>query len=260
VDAILAHLGRRYPDIGLQLRRARRAGDWYRGEGPSLAVPGGLALQLEGDSGEVLFGQDFTVALELVHAAAAILLAPGALRAPEEALQSISRFQAGLLAENVRIAAAARIATRGFPSWNAFMRVWLLWSISSALALKKVRLDAVRSGDWSAASKFDAGIGWFDLAPGIADVLHRSVELVEMIETNGALPSQAAARIFSLMSRPRVIPPLFKFGDPRARRYRLNLFSRLKLMCWVFTIGPREYRGMLTADNITAVPAENVMN
>jgi hypothetical protein len=60
------------------------------------------------------------------------------------------------------------------------------------------------------------------------------------------------------LSQPRLIPPLYKFGKPAARRYRLNLPTRLKLLAWTFTVAPKAYRGMLTADNITAVPNQEV--
>lgn len=259
LDAALAALCQRYPDIGLQLRGASRKGPWRQtgagkaGEGAECA----LDLQLGLNRGEVLFGQDFTLLLELVHASAAILLAPGALATPAAsaaAVRNIERFQQSLLSYQEDFAYAGRLATRSFQSWNAYLRAWLLWSISSALALKKIRLDAVRAGNWAAASKFDQGVGWFDLAPGIAKTVTGCAEAVTAVERQAVLPTVAADRVFKLLSQRRVIPPLYKFGDPTARRYRLNLRTRLKLLAWTFTVAPKAYRGMLTADNITAVP------
>jgi len=272
LDTVLAEVCLRYPDIGLQLRGARRLGPWQHTadstsspdrtsdtQHPTGSSRRPVILELGGDRGEVLFGQDFTLALELVHATAAILLVPGALAsraATESATRTIEQFQDVLLSDNEQFAAAARIATRGFPAWNAFLRAWLLWSISSALALKKIRLDAVRNGNWAPASKFDRGIGWFDLAPGIADTVAKSASAIRKIETEKLTPSAAAGQVFRLLSQRRVIPPLYKFGDPAARRYNLKLLTRLKLLAWTFTMAPRAYRGMLTADNITAVPNE----
>ncbi|HEY0168693.1 MAG TPA: hypothetical protein VGB75_16730 [Jatrophihabitans sp.] len=286
LDAALTALCQRYPDIGLQLRGARRKGPWRQtGDAGARTGPNGdpvredrsdagartgpngdsvredrsaaLVLQLGLDRGEVLFGQDFTLLLELVHASAAILLAPGALATPEAsaaAMRDIERFQQSLLSYQEDFSHAGRIATRSFQSWNAFLRAWLLWSISSALALKKVRLDAVRAGNWAAASQFDQGVGWFDLAPGIAKTVDGCAEAMKAVERQAVLPTVAAGRVFKLLSQRRVIPPLYKFGDPAARRYRLSLPTRLKLLAWTFTVAPKAYRGMLTADNITAVP------
>jgi hypothetical protein len=161
-----------------------------------------------------------------------------------------------LLDYHEEFAAASRVATRGFESWNAYLRAWLLWSISSALALKKVRIDAVRSGDWSPASKFDRGMEWFDLAPGIAQTVTACAAATRAIEEQSVPPAVAASRVFRLLSQRRIIPPFYKFGTPAARRYRLNLPTRLKVLAWTFTLAPKGYRGMLTADNITAVPDE----
>lgn len=261
VDAMVAGLCGRYPDLGLQLRGLRRQGPWRVSATDPLDERADLALPLSGDSCAALFGQDLTVPLELVHAAAATLLIPGALdgrKAAGATAHRIEEFSNDLLASNARFAAAGRAATVDFASWNAFLRAWLLWSISSALACKKIRIDAVRSGNWAPASKFDRGILWFDLAPGIAAVLNRCVTTIESIDRDSVSVPVAAQRVFDLLSNRRVIPPLYRFGNPRARRYRLNLVTRLKLMAWMFTVAPKEYRGMLTADNITAVPDEDI--
>jgi FADH2 O2-dependent halogenase len=259
LDAVLARLCERYPDLGLQLRGAGRQGPWRQTGVPASDEPPGdaLVLDLGLGRGEVLFGQDFTLVLELVHASAAILLAPGALASPEAraaAVRAIERFQQSLLDYHEEFALAGRVATQGFESWNAYLRAWLLWSISSALALKKIRLDAVRSGNWVGASNFDRGMEWFELAPGIAKTVTACAAATRAIAEQSVLPSVAAERVFRLLSQRRIIPPLYKFGTPSARRYRLNLPTRLKLLAWTFTVAPKAYRGMLTADNITAVP------
>lgn len=261
VDSVLAELCGRYPDLGLQLRGSHRQGSWRVSGTAPLDARADLALPLSGDSCAALFGQDLTVPLELVHAAAAVLLAPAALdgrQAAGASVRAIEKFANDLLARNARFAAAGRAATVDFASWNAFLRAWLLWSISSALACKKIRIDAVRSGNWASASKFDRGILWFDLAPGIEAVLNRCVTTIESVDRNSVSVPVAAQRVFDLLSNRRVIPPLYRFGNPRARRYRLNLATRLKLMAWMFTVAPKEYRGMLTADNITAVPDRDI--
>lgn len=261
VDTVLAELRGRYPDLALQLRGSARLGPW-RVSG--IAAPDGsadLALPLDGDSCAALFGQDLTVPLELVHAAAAVLLAPAALdgrQATGTSVRRIEQFAKELVASNARFAAAGRAATADFATWNAFLRAWLLWSISSALACKKVRIDAGRSGDWGPASQFDQGILWFDLATGIDSVLNRCVTTIESIEEDSVSVPVAAQRVFDQLSDPRVIPPLYRFGSPAARRYRLKLATRVKLMAWMFTIAPKEYRGMFTADNITAVPDRDI--
>jgi FADH2 O2-dependent halogenase len=261
LDTVLARLCQRYPDLGLQLRGASRHGPWSQTGVPASDRPPGdaLVLELSLGRGEVLFGQDFTLLLELVHASAAILLAPGALASPAaraESVRAIERFQQSLLGYAEDFAAAGRIATQGFESWNAYLRAWLLWSISSALALKKVRLDAVRSGDWVEASHFDRGMEWFALAPGIAGTVTACAAATRAIAEQSVPPRVAAGRVFALLSRRRIIPPFYKFGTPAARRYRLNLATRLKVLVWTFTVAPKAYRGMLTADNITAVPDE----
>jgi len=263
LDEVLARLGRRYPDLGLLLAGATRTGRWTGSLGKpgvsadALRLPGEATLALDLQHGEALFGQNLTMALELVHAAAATLLRPGALAgtaAIDDTVRTIGEFQRKLLCDNEWFAEAGLLATTDFCTWNAFVRAWLLWSISAALALKKVRIDAARSRDWRPASKFADGVDWFDLAPGIADTVVGAAQVMRQLHLPGMIAPVVAQRVFRLLSRRRIIPPLYQFGRPEARRYRLNLPTRLKLLAWTFTLAPKAYRGMLTADNITAVP------
>ena len=49
------------------------------------------------------------------------------------------------------------------------------------------------------------------------------------------------------------LPPLYSFGAPEARVYRFTLPKRLRMLLWVKTSAPQDFRRLLTLDNFTAM-------
>jgi tetracycline 7-halogenase / FADH2 O2-dependent halogenase len=206
---------------------------------------------------DFLLSRDITMSLELVHAVAA-----GLLRLAESGdwagggMKEIADFQAGLFGCYDRMFAAGRAASRDFGLWNAFVRVWLLWTILSALSVKRARLDAAASGQWAALERFGQVPYWFAVPAGLPELIAESLADIEGVM--GAEPADAAAgRIFARLRRERFVPPLYAFGDPEARYYYFTRMKRLRMLLWAKTTAPADFRRLLTADNVTAVPRQS---
>ena len=199
---------------------------------------------------DLLLSRELTAGLELTHAAAATLLAAAARGEPlgPDALAPLRELQRGLFETHDRFVAAARTASADFGLFNAFLRIWLLWSILSALALKRARLDAATLGDWSALGASDRGAFWFDVPPALPGLLDRCFADIEAAGRRAVPKSVAAGRIFARLRREPIVPPLYRFGDPDARVYRFTLARRLLMLAWVKTRAPAEFRRLLTAD------------
>jgi FADH2 O2-dependent halogenase len=76
----------------------------------------------------------------------------------------------------------------------------------------------------------------------------------------GEWADAAAGRIFARLRRERFVPPLYAFGDPEARYYYYYYYftraRRLRMLLWAKTTAPADFRRLLTADNVTAVPRQ----
>lgn len=253
LTALLADL----PDVRAQLAGASRTRAWHvddgwigeRDAGPSRYVLFDRAALRH----DLLLSRDLTVGLELVHAAATGLLGAAARGEPlgAAALAPVRELQHGLFEAHDRLVAAARTATASFELFNAFLRVWLLWSILSALALKRARIDAATAGDWSALEQFDRGPYWFTVPHSLPGVLDASWNDIEAAGRRQIPNGVAAGRIFARLRRERLVPPLYRFGDPDARVYRFSTARRLLMLAWVKTLAPKEFRRLLTPENVT---------
>jgi FADH2 O2-dependent halogenase len=251
--ALLAEL----PDVRGQFAGASRTRPWHveesrigeRDAGPSRYVLFDRAALRH----DLLLSRDLTVGLELVHAAAAGLLGAVARGEPlgHAALAPVRDLQHGLFTAHDRLVAAARTATGSFELFNAFLRVWLLWSILSALAVKRARLDAAAAGDWSALEQFERGPYWFGIPPSLPGMLDACWRHVEAAGQRQVPHSVAAARIFARLRHGRIVPPLYRFGAPDARVYRFTPARRLLMLAWVKTLAPAEFRRLLTPENVT---------
>jgi tetracycline 7-halogenase / FADH2 O2-dependent halogenase len=245
-----------YPQLAAQLAGAAEtrpwtvSEDWVRLPGRS-AGPRWLSFDRGAGRHDLLLSREVTAGLELAHGAAVALLAmardgdwagPGAER--------FARFQSDLLAYHDRVVAAARTATADFALWNGFLRAWLLWSILSALALKRERLDAAASGRWDALEHFDDGAFWFRAPDGLARVMEDVLGTVEATR-RGLPPALAARQVFTRLRKEPIAPPLYDFGDPDARYYRFTLGRRLRMLVWAKTVAPASFRRLLTPGNVS---------
>ena len=146
---------------------------------------------------DMFLSRDVTMTAELVHALAPVLVRSA--RTDDwsaERFAAVARFQEELAALNDRFLVAARTATRDFMLWNAFARVWLLWSILGALSLKTARNTCLRTADWARVSRFDVGAYWFALPVGMPELLDDVFDLIESVELDRTLPRTAAEHIF----------------------------------------------------------------
>ncbi|MFL6136594.1 MAG: hypothetical protein ACJ74O_02200 [Frankiaceae bacterium] len=259
-DDELRDLLAQFPDIRQQLAAATRVRPWHAddawvsradaGDSPYVLLDRGAARH------DYIFGRELTMGLELVHAAAATILGSRD-RLGAEALRPLRDYQRRLFEHHDRFVAASRTATRSFELWNAMLRAWLLWSILSALALKRARLDGEATGDWAPATALDAGPYWFPVPAGLPELLDELLGEAESTRLGNVPPEIAAARMLRRLRRSRIVPPLYDFGDPDARYYHFTRGRRLRMLLWAKTTAPADFRRLLTADNVTAVPDES---
>lgn len=204
---------------------------------------------------DMFLSRDVTMSAEMVHALAPALIE--AARADDwspRRFEPAARLQRELAEFNDRLLVSARTATRDFRLWNAYSRVWLLWSMLAALALKSTRNQALANGDWSTVERFDDGPFWFELPKGLPRMLDDLFRTTEAVERGALSPERAADEIFARLRKAPFVPPLYRFADPKARYYHFSLGKRLKVLLWSKTLAPPEFRRMLTKENVTNVP------
>jgi tetracycline 7-halogenase / FADH2 O2-dependent halogenase len=254
-----SELAERFPDLRRHLGDAPVERDWtaypdwpaWTDQG---AGPRWFLFDRAAGRHDFLLSRDVTMSLELVHATASGLLRLAASGDwAGDGMQEIATFQRGLFDFHDRFVAAGRIATGHFPLWNAYLRVWLLWSILSALSLKRARLDAEATGEWALAERYAQVPYWYQVPAGLAELVADALDGIESV-ARGAEPEAVAGRIFARLSTEPCVPPLYQFGDPAARYYSFTRARRLRMLMWAKTTAPADFRRLLTADNVTAVP------
>ncbi|MFI0480117.1 NAD(P)/FAD-dependent oxidoreductase [Actinomadura sp. 9N215] len=262
-DEEFARIVARYPDIARQFLDAVPVRPWRRVERWPAVVdrcsgPRWFLFDRSAGRHDLLLSRDLSMSLELVHATAAALLEMGRARDwAGERMKPAADFQLRLFDFHDRLVAAGRHAAADFPLWNAYLRVWLLWTILSAMSLKRARLEGEkgRSDDdarWSPVERFEDGEYWYRVPGGLPDLVSGSLR--DLLDVPARLDgTTAAGRVYARLRRSRFVPPLFRFGDPDARYYRFGRLRRLRMLLWVRTSAPDDFRRLLTLDNVTAV-------
>lgn len=244
----------RYPGIAEQFAGAVTVGDWvsepvWQRRAGAAHGARWIALDRAACRAEEVLSRDVTMGAELVHAAASGLLKVLADPACEAAeFSKIAQFQDHLIDFNDDLQWALRTSTRHFQLFNSFTRVWLLWQILADLSLKRARLDCGES--WAAVEQFDSGI-WFRTPAGLTRLLDDFLAELDDVRTGRIAATAAAHRIFTGLRQEKFVPPLYRFGDPRARYYQFTRSRRLLMLLWVKTVAPQDFRRLLTRDNVT---------
>ncbi|MTE21409.1 hypothetical protein F0L17_20290 [Streptomyces sp. TRM43335] len=251
----------RYPDLARQFSGASTVRPWrteplWQRTAATTFGERWFALERTASRNDMFLSRDVTTGVELVHALASVLVP--AVRRDDwstEPFARIADFQEALVSYNDRLLRAARTACRDFRLWNAFSRVWLLWQILADLSLKRARLDCEHGPDrdWSAVEEFDLGGIWFRVPEGLRELIDRSLRLIGDVAEGRSEAEAAADAVFALLRREPFVPPLYDFGDPKARVYHFTLPKRLRMLWWVKTKAPSDFRRLLTRDNVTSV-------
>jgi FADH2 O2-dependent halogenase len=261
-DEEFARVVARYPDIARQFLDAVPVRPWRRVERwPAVVAecsgPRWFLFDRSAGRHDLLLSRDLSMSLELVHATAAALLETA--RAGDwtgELMRPAADFQLRLFDFHDRLVAAARHAAADFTTWNAYLRVWLLWTILSAMALKRARLEGERGRDgaarWAPVERFEDGAYWYRVPAGLAELVSDSLR--DLLDVPARLDGPTAAeRVYARLRRARFVPPLFRFADADARYYRFSRLRRLRMLLWVKVSAPDDFRRLLTLDNVTAV-------
>jgi tetracycline 7-halogenase / FADH2 O2-dependent halogenase len=251
-----ALLTERFPTIAAQFTGSEPVQPWQDAQPwqRSATITSGaqwFAVERSAARTEELLSRDVTMATEVVHALAAAMLRilkDGSPAAAE--FERVARFQDALIDFNDRMLAAARTACRDFALWNAFSRVWLLWQILADLSLKRARMDS--GPTWEPVDDLGAGALWFRTPAGLSGLLSQFFREMERVDSGAVSPGTAAQRIFRMLAMAPFVPPLYRFADPRAWYYRFTSWRRLMMLLWVKTTAPRDFRRLLTRDNVTA--------
>jgi FADH2 O2-dependent halogenase len=250
-----------FPDLRRQFAGATAAGSWREFDDWTVVAdecvgPRWLLFDRAAGRHDLLLSRDVTMSLELVHAVAAGLLSLARSRDwAADGMKETGAFQLRLFELHDRFVAAGRIASGDFALWNAYLRVWLLWSILSALSLKRARLDCEAGSGarrWASVERFDQAAHWFFVPAGLPELLLEALHDIESVPS-GTPAVAVADRIFARLRSERFVPPLYRFGDPAARYYYFTRARRLRMLLWAKTTAPSDFRRLLTADNVTAV-------
>jgi tetracycline 7-halogenase / FADH2 O2-dependent halogenase len=252
-----------YPDIARQLAGATAVRPWtaeplYQRTAATTHGERWFALERSAARNDMFLSRDVTMGAELVHALASALIP--AVRRDDwstEPFSRIAKFQDVLGDFNDRLLHAARTACRDFHLWNAFSRVWLLWQILADLSLKRARLDCEAGPgpepDWAPVEDYELGGIWFQSPRGLRELVDRTLDAIDEVGAGRRSARDTADRIFAELRREPFVPPLYAFGDPEARVYHFTFPKRLRMLLWVKTKAPADFRRLLTRDNVTSV-------
>lgn len=259
----------RFPDLARQFRSVKaeswRSEPLVQRTAARTHGPGWFAMERSAGRNDLLLARDVTMTGEIVHALAGALI-PAAREGDfsAERFARIAEFQRELGAFHDRWLEGARIACADFALLNAYTRVWLLWQILADLSLKRARLDCraaadgAEAADWSPVERFDLGGIWFPVPAGLREVIDQTMDTLARVRSGDLAPRAAADAVFALLRREPVVPPLYAFGDPDARIYRFTFRKRLRMLWWVKTKAPQDFRRLLTRDNVTSVSSKAV--
>ncbi|MGW4407538.1 NAD(P)/FAD-dependent oxidoreductase [Nonomuraea sp. NPDC004702] len=253
-------LVRRFPTLARSFKDAVAARPWtaarvwQRTAGPAFGE-GWFLFDRTFSRNDLFLSRDVTMTAEMVHA-----LAPALVEAARRddwstpALRRAALFQERLVDFNDRLLAGARTATTDFRLWNAYSRVWLLWSMLSALSLKSARNRCLALGRWEEVERFGDDAFWFRPPDGLPGLLDRALGELAEVEAGTRSASACAGRLFTLLRRAPFVPPVYRFADPDARYYHFSTARRLRMLLWSKTVAPAEFRTMMTKENLTNVP------
>jgi FADH2 O2-dependent halogenase len=251
-----------FPDIerafvrAIEVRPWRRHDDW-----PALAPvcsgPRWFLFDRSAGRQDLVLSRDVTTSLELVHGVATGLLGmAGSGDWQGSGMAATAAFQRRVLEFQDQLMCAARIATDDFALWNAYLRVWLLWTILCALSVKRARLDGVSGSGrerWSPVERFHGGPYWYQVPAGLPELVGDALADLEAVRSGGG--ADAADAMFSRLRAEPFVPPLYDFGDPEARYYVFGPERREQMAAWVEESAPPDFRRLLTEDNVTGVPS-----
>ncbi|WP_324784734.1 hypothetical protein [Streptomyces sp. H51] len=249
-------LVRQFPDLAWQFEKATTVRPWTSAEpwqyaATAAAGPGFVVLDRSAVRCDFTLSRDVTLTAELVHEAAAHIVAAAAEDDWSVArFRGLESFQAALIEHSERLLGTALTATTDFRLWNAFCRVWLLHSMFAALSLKRARNDALASaghpGQWRELGQHRGAGLWFPVYPGFVALFDDMDRLVRQVADNRMDAGAAAERIFGQLRQASFVPPLFGFGDPTDRYYNFTPLKRIKTLLWAKRRAPHMVRRVLT--------------
>ena len=145
-----------------------------------------------------------------------------------------------------RLVACSYTAFDDFPLWNAWFRVFVLGAILWNFALNKIHLDYVADGDPAVFDALEAkpyrGVLQRD-NDEYASLFEAAAGRVEAVQRGEASAADAAAAIFDLVRRTKLVPPHFRLGDPDHRYVStFTPLSLLRLLSWRHRQAPAHVR------------------
>ncbi|MFD7815690.1 NAD(P)/FAD-dependent oxidoreductase [Streptomyces sp. NPDC059785] len=250
------HLVRHFPDLRWQFAEATPVRAWtgsqsWQYDAGAAAGDGFVVLERSAVRSDFTLSRDLTLTAELVHEAAAHLIAAAADGDwSAERFRPLETFQNDLIEHGDRLLRTALTATTDFRLWNAFCRVWLLHSMFAALSLKRARNDALaspgRADRWREVGRYRGSGFWFPVYAGFAALFDDTERLARQVADGRLAPGAAAERVFGRLRTASFVPPLFAFGDPTDRYYNFTPLKRVKVLLWAKRRAPHMVRRVLT--------------
>ncbi|HXO20226.1 MAG TPA: hypothetical protein VOA87_09940 [Thermoanaerobaculia bacterium] len=246
-----AEIVARFPTIAAHLRGAEAVRPWVGTGRLQYSARGcqGDRVFLLGDSyGAVdpLYSRGLQSTLETLNALAPRLLA--ALRDDDFARDRFAypeRLQAALLTATDRRVHDSYRAMACFPLWNAWLRLWVAATMFEDLRLFRACMRYLASSDPAHFARLDEGTPrGEDLGE---DLLALGGELLDGVDAGEATADKAADRILAALAA-SPLPPVHRWGDPRARHLDFTPEKLGSLLRWGRTEAPREIRRLFDFD------------
>ncbi|MCC2314662.1 hypothetical protein [Cellulomonas xiejunii] len=174
------------------------------------------------------------------------------------AVASVARSDGGdeLLA-NVAAAANARLervrefgrllldATTSWEMSAVFARLWFAEVMFSAISIRGVTSHvSLEPHTPAGTTQAEPSGAFYPVVPQVHAVVRTAARAAARASRGQDQAGRAAAEVYSAIRASRAFPPIFGFGDPAARTYRLTLGRRLRTALWLPT-APRSVHTVL---------------
>lgn len=161
-----------------------------------------------------------------------------------------ARLQEAMLQANDRMVFNSYRAFSSYPTWNAWVRVWLANALFGDLRLFRLCIKYLSSGDPSVFESLDHDPLPGTLPPGANPLedLHSFAEsLLDKVDAGEITRDQAATGILDRLSV-LPLPPVHQWGNPEVRHLDFLPEKLMRMIGWGQSEAPEPIQGMFDFD------------
>lgn len=230
----------RYPSIAAHLEGAEAVRPWI-GTGrlqyssSDCAGPRYFLMAHAHGFVDALYSRGLISTFETIHALAPRLIE--ALRADDFALARFDyprRLQAALLQANDHMVFNSYRAFGSYPTWNAWVRVWLANVLFGDLRLFRICIKYLNTGDKSLFASLDDDPLPLSCPPGmnpLEDLHNFGESLLDRMDAGEISADQVASGIFEMLGQ-LPLPPVHRWNDPAARHLDFLPEKLMRMIGW----------------------------